>query len=101
MPICQQCQQKWTWLQTIKKTFTLDQKITCPQCGDIQYFTHQSKLKSASLNALVLLPLLINLFFDLPGILILSLFPITFIIIMSLHPFIVKLSNKREESFFL
>src|SRR5690625_191183 len=101
MPTCQKCEEKWSWWQTVKTTFSLDQKVLCPKCGEVQYFTHQSKLKSASLNALVLLPLLINLFFDLPGILILSLFPITFIIIMSLHPFIVKLSNKREESFFL
>lgn len=101
MPTCQKCQQRWSWSQTVKKTFTLDQKITCPQCGETQYFTHQSKLKSASLNALALLPLLVNLIFDLPGILILSLFPIMFVLILALHPFIVKLGNSRESSYFL
>lgn len=101
MPVCPKCKQKWSWSQTVKKTFTLDQKITCPQCGETQYFTHQSKLKSASLNALVLLPLLVNLLFDLPGILVLSLFSIIFALIVTLHPFIVKLDNSREGNFFL
>lgn len=101
MPTCQKCQQKWAWKQTIKKTFTLDQKVSCPHCDETQYFSHQSKVKSASLNALVLLPLVINLFFDLPGILILCLFPMIFLVIMSLHPFMVKLDNSRESDFFL
>lgn len=101
MPICQKCQQKWSWFETIKRSFTLDQKVTCPKCGETQYFTYQSKVRGASLNFLVLLPLLINLFFDIPGTIVLCLFPIMFILTLSIYPLVVTLGNERETGHFL
>lgn len=44
---------------------------------------------------IVLLPLLIQLFFDIPGAIIFSLFPILFILVLILYPFLVKLSSKE------
>lgn len=101
MPICQKCQQKWSWFETIKRSLTLDHKVTCPKCNETQYFTYQSKVRGASLNFLVLLPLLINLFFDIPSIIVLSLLPIMFILVVSIYPLIVTLDNERETGHFL
>ncbi|MFC4024676.1 TIGR04104 family putative zinc finger protein [Oceanobacillus longus] len=71
MPTCENCHNKWNWRQTIKKSFTLDPGMTCPYCGKTQYQTQKSRTKSALLNAIILLPLLINIFFDIPGIILL------------------------------
>jgi CXXC-20-CXXC protein len=97
MPICKNCQNKWNWKQTMRKMFTLDTAMICPYCGEKQYQTRKSKRKSAFLNALVTLPLLLNILFEIPGVILLSLFPVLFFLIMSLNPFLIHLSNKEED----
>ncbi|MFB4168241.1 TIGR04104 family putative zinc finger protein [Virgibacillus sp. JSM 102003] len=96
MPICQNCHNKWSFKQTINKSFTLDPWMTCPYCEEKQYQTKKSRMKSSLLNAIILLPLLINIFFDIPGVFLLGLFPVVFLIVMSLYPFIVELSSREE-----
>jgi hypothetical protein len=44
----------------------------------------------------VLLPLLLNIFFQLPPVLLLSLFPVIVSIVLLLNPFLIKLSNTEE-----
>jgi CXXC-20-CXXC protein len=39
MPTCQNCDQKWGWKQTLKKSFTLDTGMICPYCEKKQYTT--------------------------------------------------------------
>ena len=97
MPTCENCHNKWNWKQTIKKTFTLDPGMTCPYCGETQYQTQKSKMKSGFFNTIILLPLLINTFLDIPGIVLLSLFPVLFVLIMSLYPFLVEISSREED----
>ncbi|MDG5473154.1 hypothetical protein P6709_15480 [Jeotgalibacillus sp. ET6] len=96
MPFCRKCDNKWSWKQTSKKTFTLNPAMSCPYCGETQYQTQKSRMKSASLNFFILIPLLINIFFDVPGLILLSSFPIVFILIISLHPFLTELSSEEE-----
>ena len=93
MPICKKCHNKWTWKETFKKTFTLYSDIKYPYCGETQYITQKSKLKSFLLNMIVLLPLLLNIFFDIHVVILLSLFPILFILVILIHPFYIELSN--------
>ncbi len=81
----------------MRKMFTLDTAMICPYCGEKQYQTRKSKRKSAFLNALVTLPLLLNILFEIPGVILLSLFPVLFFLIMSLNPFLIHLSNKEED----
>ncbi|PIC96767.1 hypothetical protein CSV69_04395 [Sporosarcina sp. P26b] len=95
MPTCQICHNKWSWIQTIKKTSTLNPAMTCPHCDKTQYQTQKSKGKMGILTLIVLLPLVIQLFFDIPGTIIFSLFPILFILVLILYPFIVKLSSQE------
>ena len=96
MPICKNCRNNWSWKQTVKKMFTLDTGMKCPYCGENQYQTQKSKKRTSILNSIVLLPLLLNIFFDIPIVMLLSLFPVLFIIVISLSPFIMHLSNKEE-----
>ncbi|MEC5425287.1 hypothetical protein QGM71_17525 [Virgibacillus sp. C22-A2] len=100
MPTCQNCNNKWSWKQTIKKTTTLDPAMTCPYCGEEQYQTQKSKMKNSSLNLIILLPLLISIFFSIPGVILLSVFPVLFLLVMLLYPFLVEISSKEEYSNF-
>lgn len=96
MPTCENCSNKWNWKQTIKKTTTLNPAMTCPYCGGKQYQTQKSKGKIGMLTPIVLLPLLIQIFFDVPGVILLSLLPILFVLVVFLYPFLVKLSSKER-----
>ncbi|PIC75852.1 hypothetical protein CSV74_13815 [Sporosarcina sp. P19] len=95
MPTCEKCANQWSWKQTIKKTSTLNPAMTCPYCGEKQYQTQKSRGRVGMLTPIVLLPLLIQLFFDVPGAILLSLFPILFIFVIILYPFVVKLSSQE------
>ncbi|WP_255485875.1 TIGR04104 family putative zinc finger protein [Sporosarcina sp. BP05] len=90
------CNNKWSWKQTIKKTTTLSPEMTCPYCGERQYQTQKSKTKNTLLTPIVLLPLLLMSIFNIPRAILLSLFPVLFVIVLLIYPFLVKLSSKEE-----
>lgn len=75
---------------------TLKPELTCPYCGEKQYQTQKSKTKAAFLTPIVLLPLLIQIFFDVPGAVLLGLIPVLAVIVILLYPFLVELSCKEE-----
>ncbi|WP_188634405.1 TIGR04104 family putative zinc finger protein [Lentibacillus kapialis] len=91
MPTCENCNTKWSWKQTIKKTSTLDPAMTCPYCGEKQYQTQKSKTECASLIPIILLP---NFFIEL-GSLLLILFTVLILLCVLFHPFFVEISNKE------
>lgn len=96
MPVCKSCQNKWSWNQTVKKMFTLNTAMTCPYCGEKQYQTRKSKRKATILSVSGALPLLLNILFDIPSIILLSMFPVLFLVLISLTPFLIQLSDKEE-----
>jgi len=96
MPICESCHNKWSWKQTIKKTTTLNSEFTCPFCVEKQYQTQQSKTKVALLTPIGLLPLPIQLFFDVPGLALLILFPVLAVILLLIYPFFIEISSKEQ-----
>lgn len=96
MPTCENCHSKWGWKQTVKKTFTLNPGMTCPYCGEKQYQTQKSKKVNAYLTPIVLIPLLLNIFFDIPRPILFGLFLILFVTTLLIFPFLIKLSSKEE-----
>ncbi|PID05515.1 MULTISPECIES: TIGR04104 family putative zinc finger protein [unclassified Sporosarcina] len=96
MPTCEKCNNQWSWKQTIKKTTTLNPAMICPYCGEKQFQTQKSKGKVAIVTPIVLFPLIIQMLFDLPEAIILSLFPTLFILVIILYPFLVKLSSQEK-----
>ncbi|GAB4074747.1 hypothetical protein GCM10028778_22500 [Barrientosiimonas marina] len=99
MPTCENCHNTWSWKQTMKKMFTLDPGMNCPYCGERQYQTRKSKNKAGFLNAFVFLPIFLNIFFDIPAAILISLFLVLTSLVISLHPVVMHLSNKEEYSF--
>lgn len=99
MPICNVCKNKWGWAQTIKKMMTLNAELTCPYCEAKQYQSKRSKVRGSLLNLLIIMPLLINSFFDVSAIVILSLIPVLVIFGFIVYPFLVELSNEEQFPF--
>src|SRR5690625_7430892 len=91
MPTCENCNNKWSWKQTIIKTASLDPTLICPYCGKKQYQTQKSKTKGGFLIVIVLLPLFIQNLFDIPGAVLFSLFLILLIFVIFLFSIIVYL----------
>lgn len=96
MPICVNCNHKWSWTQTVKITTTLMPAMSCPYCGENQYQTQKSKTKARFLSLIILIPLLIQAFFSVSATILLSLIPILAVIFILLYPFLVELSCKEE-----
>ena len=96
MPTCENCNNKWGWIQTIKNTTTLNPAMTCPHCKEKQYQTKKSRVKISILTSIVLLPLLIQNFYEIPNAILLSLFPVLLVIVLILYPFLVELSNREK-----
>ncbi len=98
MPACENCDNTWTWKQTLRKTFTLYPDVTCPYCGEVQYQTDRFKMQGFTSSLIILIPFLLNLFLDIPGVLLLSLFPILAIIYFLVYPFLVVLRSEHPLS---
>ncbi|WP_438314840.1 TIGR04104 family putative zinc finger protein [Sporosarcina sp. FA9] len=96
MPTCENCNNKWSWKQTLKITTTLNPELTCPYCKEKQFQTLKSKKKMAFLTPTVLLPLLLQIFFDIPRVIVFSLYFILFCIVMISYPFLVEVKSKEE-----
>lgn len=98
MPTCQHCLHKWTWKQTIKKSFTLGVGMKCPYCHEMQYYSTRFRKKSSMVSFLVPLLLAFNFLFG-PSYLILiallAFLPLYTIIV----PFFVELTNEEEPLF--
>lgn len=96
MPTCQNCSKQWNWKQTIKKIIKLNPSMICPYCAVLQYRTQKSKTKTAILTPIILLPLLLNIFFDLSFAFLFSSSLFLFIVVILLSPFLVELTSKEK-----
>lgn len=99
MPTCQSCEREWTWQQTFKKQFNLIGKMSCPYCGEKQYYSARFRKQSTIIPfALISFIMLGNLLFG-PTIIavvaLLGLLPIFFVV----TPFFIELANEEEPLF--
>ncbi|WP_010093869.1 TIGR04104 family putative zinc finger protein [Ornithinibacillus scapharcae] len=93
MPICQKCEEKWNWIQTIKTLF----RLKCPYCKQKQYESASSRVRSGMVTLtflVVILPL--NSLLDVSFGMGLVIGIIMVILILALYPFILTLSNEEE-----
>lgn len=99
MPTCQNCKDTWSWKETFKKTFTTDPAMKCPYCGEKQYTSLKTRKWSLSFSMLPLLPLLLNIFWDISALIIMGLMIGSGILCICLYPFVLKSSNQEEPPF--
>ncbi|TFJ91249.1 TIGR04104 family putative zinc finger protein [Lentibacillus salicampi] len=97
MPTCENCNNKWSWKQTVKKTTTLDPAMVCPYCEKKQYQTQKSKTKGGFLTGIVVfLMIMIPNFLNLSLAGTLGLLPVLIAIILLIYPYLVELSCKEK-----
>lgn len=100
MPVCQYCHKKWTWWETLKRTFfTVSFKgIPCPYCGERQFVSKKTTRRYGLLLFLIPLGLLLPLI-GVPGIYMLVYLLVSGIFVIGIYPFILKLSKEEEFPF--
>lgn len=80
----------------MKKTSTLNPAMICPYCGKKQYQTQKSKTKMSFLTPIVLMPLLLQMFIDIPGVYLMSLFFVLGVAVFLIYPFLIEINSKEE-----
>ncbi|WP_100403539.1 TIGR04104 family putative zinc finger protein [Bacillus sp. FJAT-42315] len=95
MPVCQHCQQKWSWTYTFKKLFTFKNHMLCPHCQHHQFITAKSRRKVSLIALLPLMWILLSAIgVSASTIIILEL--LTFPIVLVIMPTRYELSNQEE-----
>ncbi|MUK90154.1 hypothetical protein GMD78_17415 [Ornithinibacillus sp. L9] len=92
MPICQNCQKKLTYLQTLKMLF----RSRCPNCSKKQYLSAAFRKKSASYTVfpVAIIPMVVIFDFTIPFAAFLIF--ITLFIVIGTYPFYIEFSNEQE-----
>ena len=96
MAACQKCQQKWSWQEVLKKSFTFKMKMTCPHCGHHQYMSAKARKKSINITMVLQLIWLIPVFLGAPSYFTIASACITIILAIALTPSMLELSNEEE-----
>jgi CXXC-20-CXXC protein len=80
----------------MKKSFTLDTGMKCPYCSEKQYVTAQTRKRSVALNFIPSFSLLLPIFFDITTTTALTILIAAAILIISIYPFYLELTQKEE-----
>ncbi|WP_188456024.1 TIGR04104 family putative zinc finger protein [Virgibacillus oceani] len=96
MPTCQNCNQRWRWKQTVKKSFTLDTGMKCPHCGEKQYPTSKSRKRSGLCTFILPLTLLLPIVFDISALAGLGILLGCGILLIGIYPLMIELSDQDE-----
>ncbi|WP_203363575.1 TIGR04104 family putative zinc finger protein [Bacillus sp. REN10] len=95
MPVCQHCQQAWSWTYTFKKMFTFKSYLLCPHCQHHQFVTAKSRRKLGlfALLPLIWLPLSA---IGVSTVIIMMIELLTLLIAFGISPALYELSNQEE-----
>lgn len=96
MPTCQNCKKKWTWSETIKRSFTFRKGMRCTHCGKKQYHTQASMWKMNMIGIIPLIFLPIIIMFDTSIVSTIIIFLTVLCTYTCILPFFLELSNKEQ-----
>lgn len=96
MPTCENCNNTWSWKQTMKKMMILNPAMSCPYCDKKQYQTKKSRMKTSLTTMIIFIPLFIRIIFDVQGELLLILFPVLGLIVILLMPYLLEIKSEEE-----
>ncbi|WP_121610613.1 TIGR04104 family putative zinc finger protein [Mesobacillus foraminis] len=97
MPVCKHCGAKWSWSDTLKRSWTFRRGMRCRNCKKKQYQTRSSRKKTsliAGLIPVILIPA--ASLFDLAPVSILALGMVLGILCIGVMPFFFELTSKEE-----
>jgi len=96
MPICQSCDTRWKWKETLKTSLTLSYTLTCSYCKQTQYYS--SRYRKISVLMTLFIPFIImmgNLLFGPSFIAIIALLGLLPLYIV-ISPFLIQLSSEEN-----
>ena len=96
MPTCQNCNQKWSWKQTYKKSFTMSTGMICPYCDKEQYVTTDTSIKTTLFTFIIMSVMLFGSLFFGFSFAVASISISSVLLFVILYPFWVELSNKEH-----
>ncbi|WP_166786753.1 TIGR04104 family putative zinc finger protein [Jeotgalibacillus salarius] len=99
MPVCQNCNYKWTYSETLKRSvFIGPNGAKCPDCNEKQYPTTRSRQKWGVLAGLipVLMIIITGMILDFAWPVALFIALVAAILVITLLPFTFDLSNENE-----
>jgi CXXC-20-CXXC protein len=99
MPECTNCGTRWKWSDALKRIFTVGTAIICPYCNEKQYLTSQSRRKMGILHMLLPLLILLPLVLDISFAVGFAIFSAAVVIVFSIYPFMMELTDKDELPF--
>src|SRR5690625_5222496 len=100
MPTCKTCAARRTWFEPVRRAaFAFGGRMTGPYCGNEQYVSAQSRKWSSFSVLFVVVPIFINIVFDLSLATAFVLAVLTVFIIIAVYPFFVTLANEEEPLF--
>ncbi|MBM0066867.1 TIGR04104 family putative zinc finger protein [Alkalicoccobacillus gibsonii] len=99
IPTCNHCGTQWAWWQTVKRSFTISPDLPCPHCEKEQFVTKRSKKRSGLLGFVTPLSIPIVVMLQPTFIGILLFYTSLFILLVSICPFLMELSNEEEFMF--
>ncbi|MEH7236835.1 TIGR04104 family putative zinc finger protein [Bacillus sp. JJ1562] len=88
----------WSWKQTIKKSLTYKNAMSCPYCGENQYISSRTRKRTAVIGFIAPALILVNLFLDSPLVILYTMMGLIPLFIV-IYPFYLELSNKEEPLF--
>lgn len=97
MPVCQTCHYKWSWIETMKKSYKI--QLQCPKCKTKQFITKKSRWRFwfVTVIALVFLPISTQL--SINKVISFIVFFLIYIVAICFYPFVIKLTNEEEEMY--
>ena len=99
MTRCTNCGTRWTFKEKLRKSFSFDRGMPCPQCGEAQYLTWRYRKKSSVITFLMILLFSLPGFFNASWSVFLAVFTITFAtgLFLQIHTF--ELTDKDDGDF--
>lgn len=96
MPTCQNCQTKWSWWQTLKRSFVINGGMMCPYCGERQYITPRARKISMLITFTAPAIILLKILFDFSHIFLLFALLGSLPLLIGIFPLFLELSNKDQ-----
>ncbi|MEC5425040.1 hypothetical protein QGM71_16255 [Virgibacillus sp. C22-A2] len=95
MPICAHCGKRWSYRETLKKSFRI--KMICAYCHEGNYYSARGRMKS-TIIPVVVSPFILfsSILLDLSVTWVTVLAIVLLVIILSVTPFWIELSKEEE-----
>ncbi|SEJ28822.1 cxxc_20_cxxc protein [Bhargavaea ginsengi] len=96
MPVCATCCHQWSFKETMRAMYTLKPSMTCPNCRQEQHLTSVSRKRGAYMPFLILIPMLLNAFFDLNWLTLFGGMALIAAVFHLIYPQLIELTDKEE-----